>query len=707
MEGRNSDTDESDTSSVRASMYLERLISKDEDLDEFLCSDASSRETPMTAQQARDYAGALLANPHVKKLVLDFSCCRPEALEAFVPYIRSSEALSALSLRVDRLVQDLDYAQVAAPYREAVNQIYFAAAENAHLVKLFADITASPKAIVKLLSSSTLKTFDFGEYYIWEDYDEEPGDSAICPLVTLGQQRALAAGFSRNSSLEDVKISVQNGASALCTIITGLHRHPRLEVLRVNTCTCSTDTCTCSNDTALVNCIAQLLGSAPTLREVKFHGKRTREFLQQHTPLDISSLLCVPIEKRLESLEFSSMDISTGHSMHTEESMLSVSKVSFISCNFESSESLLVLSNLFRLEKLTIDFGGGRDNSFVGNDQSEVMGPGPIEQLVEKHKSLTEISISAPLNDQNIMDIAQSLSHFDTLEFLSLTFGSRIGIEAMNLLLSSLHNNKGLQKLCLRDPQGSFSNSLGGRALTAMLRANKSLSHVNLNRTSISEESLRGLCDGLHDNSTLKILDFPCVTGGGLSIISETLGNGSNTLEEVGVAIHGSLGRGPEKNELCTFLSSISHATGLKKLSLQHSRQMFSCRLFCFTPNHKEAALLLLKAAEMNPSLCEVKVNFFRLKSIEKKLHFQLKVNRFRRRLANFPIGLWPRVLAQMCGPDDHDVRYYFVRPEIKEWGQDQRSLRDDSKKRASVSDDDNKSPSRKKQNQGGKVGDA
>ena len=392
MEGGNSDSDESDASSVELS-YLERLILKDEGLTVFLSSDANSRESPMTAQQAREYAGALLTNPHVKELRLDFACCRPEAIEAFVPYIRSSEALSLLSMRVDRLVGYGDYAEATAPFQEAVNNIYYAAAQNSNLVEIFADVTASPQAIVKLLSSSTLKTFDLGEYLPSED---EPEVVLVThPVVTHSQQRALAAGFSRNESLEKVSLTVYDGAtpSALRTIIAGLYRHPRLEDLFIDTC---------ENDSELPGCIAQLLGSAPTLREVKLCGDRLEEEEEGETPMEITPLLCVPVEKSLESLLFRNMEITAGHSMHTEGSMLSVSKVSFRDCNFESSESLLVLSHLFGLEKLTIDFGSGLENSFVGNDHMEVMGPGPIEQLVEKHKSLTEISISAPLNDQNI-----------------------------------------------------------------------------------------------------------------------------------------------------------------------------------------------------------------------------------------------------------------------------------------------------------------
>ena len=584
-----------------------------------------------------------------------------------------------------------DYAEATAPFQEAVNNIYYAAAQNSNLVEISADVVASPQAIVKLLSSSTLKTFDLGMY-------------APC-LVTHSQQRALAAGFSRNESLENLSLGVYNGAtpSALRTIIPGLYRHPRLEYVFIDT------TYLEKNDSELPGCIAQLLGSATRLRDFRLYGKgKPLPEEEDDDPLEIDTLFDVPVETTLEKLSFASVDIARGRSTH-EESMLSVSAVEFRDCDFASSESLLLLSRLSRLEQLSIEGCSGLHLTFAGHEQSETRGPGPIEQLVEKHKCLTEISFNTHLNDHNIVDISQSLSHFDSLESLSLGPKVHIGTEAMNnLLLSSLRNNKGLRELRL----SSFDNlwtllalSISGGALRAMLRTNKALTHLDLRNARIDGETLQGLCDGLLDNATLKILDFPRVPPGGLSRIGEAIGSASNALEEARVTIHNS--PTPDTNELRTFLRSLSRASGLKKLSLQTATDDRSA-FPSFSTDDTEAASLLLKAAEMNPSLCELDTLLRgKFMTVEKKLHFQLKVNYFRRRLANFPIGLWPRVLAQMCGPDDYDVRYYFVRPEINEWGQDQRSLRHDAKKRASVSDDDSGSSSRKKQNQGRDVGDA
>ena len=660
-----------------------------------------SPERPMTAQQAREYVGALLTNPHVKVLILDFAFCRPEALEAFVPYIRSSNALSALALRVDRLVTLAENTEATAPFQGAVNSIYCAAAENSNLVEISTDVIAAPRAVVKLLTSSTLKKLYLG---VWSDHrppatnDRQRAQALFAarfsrqanyrPTVTHYQQLALSAGFYRNKSLEKVYLAICDGAtpSALRTIISGLCRHPRLEELFIETC---------KNDSELPGGIAKLIGSAVPLRVFRFHGKRNHHGEEDDAPLEIDPLFDVPGETTMESLSFCNKDIVGGRSTN-EDTMLSVSKVEFNGCAFESSESLLMLSRLSRLENLKISGCTGLHSNVAGQEQSETRGPGPIEQLVEQHKCLAEIVFKTSLNDHNIMDISQSLSHFDSLASLTLDstpYYSPIGTEAMNLLLSSLHRNKGLRKLRLGSNWDQVEPSISGGALRAMLRTNKALTHLDLRCARIDGETFQGLCDGLLDNATLKILELPRVPPGGLSALGGAIGSGSNALEEMRVTIYAS--PTPDTNDVRAFFRSLSRASGLKKLSLWTADD--TSVYHHFRTDDSEAASLLLKAAEMNPSLCELDTSLDgEFVAVEEKLRFQLEVNRFRRQLANYPKCLWPRVLAQMDGPYGSDVRYYFLRPEIDEWGQDQRLLCSDAKKRVSHSDD-NESSSRKK----------
>jgi len=514
---------------------LQRIQSKDPSLTVFRTASCTtiSRRSPMTLLQAQGYANALTESSHVRDVRLDLSCCLPEALEAFLPYVRSSRTLFKLVVRTDRILQERQDTTRTAPhqYQDTVDRLYLAAAENPVMEHFASDVAAEPQGLVALLSKVNLKSFRLQSYmslhhYVKDVEEHDPEDDEVLPKVDPPQARALAVGFSRNTSLREVALEVDDdaddgsGGDALRTIVDGLYRHPCLQDLRM-------DVYKNDHDNGWPASLSQLLHSSPSLQRVKILGSRFTPtgMIAGRSPLDLSALIDVRNPTRLDSLELSGFDfVGTVLPQEEEEdSRLSVSNVSLNSCNFASAATLKLLCRLSGLERLELNVCGGFGGADVernSSPRSALPTQGPIESLVEKHKGLSSITIRASqVEDEHIVDVAQSLLHFDTVKDLSIS-GYTLVSRSADLLMINLRNNRGLERLHL-DWGGNLDGtySMSGAAAASMLQSNKTLVRFDLDVSTFSEEDMYILCRGLVENSTLKCFGFPVIHGENLPLV--------------------------------------------------------------------------------------------------------------------------------------------------------------------------------------------
>lgn len=556
-------------------------------------------------------------------------------------------------------------------YHKCIDNLYLAAAQNGNLSTFYSNVPASPEAFAIFLSSTTsLKDFNFVEL------------AGFAPTLTAAHGNALAAGFSRNTSVNKISIDINTegippGADDVAaTIFSGLHRHPHLRYFRSRI-----------NGRFPSTCVRRLLESAPELDELYLErvgdlvvmAPEDRAPLEDEMPPsdDIKPLLGVSVPTRIKKLVLTNMAMQ-GCSVNEYDSRLSVSQLAFLSCNFGSTELQAVLYSVAEVEMLEIFDCTGLESE--SRDPSISTGPGPSERIFEKHAStLKDITVkSTRLDNHNIADLSRALLHHDVIQSLSIRhiMDENDELEAMNTLLASLHQSRKLRSLrillCGTDRRDL--RLTGVTALTEMLRVNKSLSTLDLQlfqaSARVAQDVARQLCECLLESCSLKNVEFPRVSRGCLALIAETLNNPRYLVEHVHVPLYAD---DFDDAEICQLLTSIGNASGLKSFGWVNVRDTAT-------------ASLLLQAAERNPSLENIIGHYSAEQSvmaIRKRILFQLRVNHFRRRLQAYPEHLWSTVLSRMTAPEDRDIRYFFLNPVMGRLGREKPEARGRKRRRS------------------------
>jgi Ran GTPase-activating protein (RanGAP) involved in mRNA processing and transport len=200
-------------------------------------------------------------------------------------------------------------------------------------------------------------------------------------------------------------------------------------------------------------------------------------------------------------------------------------------------------------------------------------------------------------------------------------------------------------------------------ALTDLL-GSTTLRVLNLFDTRTTNEGIELLARGLQGNSSLRELDLQhCdILNEGLMKLGEALVQNS-TLEIL--LLCDDFG----EDAVSQFFELLPQMKGLKELRLNH----------CDVMNNEELCVAVIDGLRKNTSLqrlkCEggtrIQDNTWHDQApshIKPLIAFYLNLNRNGRRMlepplvSRIPLGLWPRILANMSSPKDISLLYYFLR---------------------------------------------
>jgi Ran GTPase-activating protein (RanGAP) involved in mRNA processing and transport len=669
---------------------------------------------------ASHIAGALANNTRVRELVLSFcgqhlSSDGMNSSVPLLPFLSSSPSLQSLVVTRDRTAPAIKYSHNTVYILQAISN-------NKLLVKLELDslVYAKPSLIEEFLAKTlTLEELKVTEghrsdsevYHAFRRGFEQNNSMKSLEWGSRGPYPDLGEvffGISNHPKLNSLLLNVNLTGLSSQALRSCLHANGTLESLSLHLRP-SGDT---NEENEYSTLEPVLLGLACNRGVTHFHIRRSPlsniscatawvELLQKNTSIKILELSYCSIGRDdmsaiARGLEGNaSLEKLTFRNLQGDSILQGPAWQAMLQRNRSLKE--IVLSRGFTSPLIPIGefvcFAGGLvqnaslksldlDNQCIGNtsiaallealesndtleslllDCSEIKGPeGAVAvQNLWRNKTLKHLTLSCNFFEEDgaATGFPTDLSRNCVFETLDL-HGVGLGSHGCRAVFESLQGNSCLRELDL------FENhtSLDVDCATALkdLLGSTTLRVLKICENRVTNEGIEVLARGLHGNSSLRELDLQCCEIGdeGLLKLGEALVENS-TLEIL--RLSAAFGQ----DRISQFFQLLPQMEGLKELCLDH----------CDGMNDAELCVVVVDGLRKNTGLqrltCEGGETTWHDEApshIKPLIAFNLDLNRKGRRLlepplaSRVPVGLWPRILANMSSPKDTSLLYYFLR---------------------------------------------
>jgi Ran GTPase-activating protein (RanGAP) involved in mRNA processing and transport len=297
-------------------------------------------------------------------------------------------------------------------------------------------------------------------------------------------------------------------------------------------------------------------------------------------------------------------------------------------------------------------------------DNSEIKGAegATVVRNLWRNKTLKHLSLSSNAFEEDEAPdtgFPTDLSRNCVFETLNLCM---VGLQShgCRAVCESLQGNSFLRELDISG--NSISLDVGCAIALNDLLGSTTLRELKLVDNRVTNEGIELLARGLQGNSSLRELDLrECGIGNeGLLKLGEALVENC-TLEIL------RLYDGFGEDAVSQFFELLPQMKGLKELCLNH----------CDVMDNEELCVAVVDGLRKNTSLQRLICDWGRTwhdaapSQVKPLIAFYLNLNRNGRKLlepplaSRVPVGLWPRILANMSSPKDTSLLYYFLRKKL------------------------------------------